>query len=79
MGLPLKYVQRNHYVVTNYMLKELYDDTDIKFIRIFKLEGDAYTSDIKRVFDELKLLIVDRSGWTYMKPFGPKNMAEVLY
>jgi len=59
MGLPLAYVQRDHFVVSPGMLTEQYSDTDVEYMRTFKLEGDAYTADNKRVFDELKPLIID--------------------
>jgi len=54
------------------MLTQQYSDSDVEYMRTFKPEGDAYISDSKRVFDELKPLIIDGPSWTYVKPFGPK-------
>ena len=72
MDRPLTYVQRDHFVVWPDMLTESYSDTDVKYMHTFKLEDDTYTSNSKRVFDDLKPLISDGPGWTYVKTFGPK-------
>jgi len=73
MGIPLMYVQRDHFVVSPDILTKQYSDTDVEYMRTFKLEGDAYTDDSKHIFDEFKPLIIDGPGWTYVKSFGHKR------
>ena len=72
MGFPLTYAQRDHFVISPDMMTD-YSDTDVEYMRTFKLEGDAYTANSNRVFDELKPLIIEGPGCTYVKTFGPKR------
>ena len=51
---------------------ENYNDTDVEFLRTFKLEGSEFKADIGRLYDEFKPLVFDGLGWIYIKPFGPK-------
>ena len=55
------------------MLKKNYSDTDVKYMRTFKLKGGACTADSKRIFDELQPLIIDGPGGTYVKLFELKR------
>jgi hypothetical protein len=55
------------------MLLEVYDDTDVEYMRTFKLEGAEFKADSARLFDELKPLVIDGPGWTYVKPFSTKR------
>ena len=55
------------------MLTEAYDDTDVEYMRTFKLEGAEFQADSARLFDELKPLVIDGPGWTYVKPYGKKR------
>ena len=73
MGLPLTYFQRVHDKVHPFMLLEVYDDSDVEFCRTFKLDGAEYKADSARLFDELKPLVIDGPGWTYVKPFSSKR------
>ena len=40
----------------------LYDDTDVEYMRTFKLEGAEFKADSARLFDELKPLVIDGPG-----------------
>jgi hypothetical protein len=55
------------------MLIEVYNDTDVEYMRTFKLEGAEFKADSARLFDELKPLVTDGPGWTYVKPFSNKR------
>ena len=54
------------------MMLENYNDTDVEFLRTFKLERAEFKADSGRLYDEFKPLVFDDPGWTYIKPFGPK-------
>ena len=62
-----------HDVVHPSILTESYDDTDVEYMRTFKLEGAEFQADSGRISDELKSLVIDGPGWTYVKPFGSKR------
>ena len=54
------------------MMLENYNDTDVEFLRTFKLEGAEFKADSGRLYNELKPLVIDNPIWTYVKPFGHK-------
>ena len=67
MGLTLTYVHSDHFVVSPDILMERYSNTDIKYMCTFKLEDNACTAESKRILGDLKPLIIDGPGWTYVK------------
>ena len=73
MGIPMMYVQRFHTDVTPEMLLATYENTDEEFMCTFKLEGEAWNADNGTYWNELKPLIIDGPGWTYIKPFGARK------
>ena len=73
MPPPLTYCQRVHEKVHPSMLLEVYNDTDVKYMRTFKPEGAELKADSARLFDELKPLVIDVPGWTYAKSFSNKR------
>ncbi len=73
MGNPMMYVQRFHTDVTPEMLLAPYENTDEEFMCTFKLEGKAWNADNGTYWNELKPLIIDGPGCTYIKLFGDRK------
>ena len=67
--IPLPYVYRGKKEVTDEMRAETYENTDIEFMTLFKLEGDYYDVDNVRVFNELMQFVLTGPGESIIKPF----------
>ena len=67
--IPLTYVYREHEAVTNEMRIAAYADNDTRYYTITVLTGSHYREDNKRVYEELKLTMINGPGWTFIKRF----------
>jgi hypothetical protein len=65
--IPLSYVYREHALVTPAMRAAAYQDEDAHYIAITALGGRHYQLDNRRVWNELKPLVVDGPGWVFIK------------
>ena len=78
MGIPLTIILRAHTLVDPDMLSETYSNTDIDYMRTFKLEREAYDTD--NIFLNIfKQLVIDGPGWTYINQFGSKKYGRGAY
>jgi hypothetical protein len=55
---PLSYVIREHQEVTDEHHNAVYEDHDVRLVATTALEGDWYTLDNHRVYDEFKALVL---------------------
>jgi hypothetical protein len=67
--IPLRYLIRDHVEVTQAIRDATYDTNEEKLINITVLEGGHFEIDNKTLYDELKPLVVDGSGWGFIKEF----------
>jgi hypothetical protein len=65
--IPLSYTYREHEVVTAAMRAAAYNDDDDKYIATTVLQGRHYQLDNRRVWNELKPLVVDGPGWVFIQ------------
>lgn len=65
--IPLSYTYREHEVVTADMRAAVYAEDDDKYIATTVLRGRHYQLDNRRVWNELKPLVVDGPGWVFIK------------
>jgi hypothetical protein len=65
--IPLSYVYRDHLVVTAEMRTATYTDDDDKYVATTQLAGRHYQLDSRRVWNELKPLVVGGPGWVFIK------------
>jgi hypothetical protein len=66
---PLLYVIRDQEEVTHAEYDAIYHDHDARLVATTILEGDWYTLDNHRVYDEFKALIIKGPGWSFVKAF----------
>ena len=66
---PLSYVIREHDDVTEAHHNAVYEDHDARLVATTLLEGDWYTLDNHRVYDEFKVLVLKGPGWSFIKTF----------
>ena len=67
--IPLTYVYREHETVTAEMRAANYTDNDTRYYAITVLTGSHYCEDNKRVYEELKLTMINGPGWAFIKRF----------
>ena len=67
--IPLSYVYREHEAVTAEMRAADYTDNDSRYYTITVLAGSHYREDNKRVYEELKTLLINGPGWTFIKRY----------
>jgi hypothetical protein len=65
--IPLSYVYREHEIATPEMRTAAYPEDDDLYIAITELRGRHYQLDNRRVWNELKPLVVDGPGWVFIK------------
>mmetsp|Transcript_687 Transcript_687/g.1003 ORF Transcript_687/g.1003 Transcript_687/m.1003 type:complete len:475 (+) Transcript_687:126-1550(+) len=66
---PYTYIIREHDAVTPDHYAAVYQDHDAKLVATTQLQGDWYTLDNHRVYDEFKNLVVKGPGWSFVKAF----------
>jgi uncharacterized membrane protein YgcG len=66
---PIRYVFRDHELVTPAMLLEVYDTDDERLIMTLLLSGIDFRVDNTMLFDELKVLLINGPGWTFIMRF----------
>ena len=72
--IPLSYVIREVQTVTPAIREATYDDFEEELVATTTLAGGYYQDDNKKVWSELKGLLIDGDGWTYIKQFDrPKD------
>jgi len=71
--IPLPYVFRDHETVSTEIRGQTYSSTDEEYMAVTLLSGEHYVTDNKRVYDELKPLIVNGPGWAFIKTFNTKR------
>lgn len=76
---PLSYLLRAHVQVTDALRAATYDTTDDRLIATLLHTGEHYASDNKRLWNELKSLTVDGTGWTYIKRFNRNEDGRAAY
>lgn len=76
---PLSYLLREHVIVTDAMRAADYMSNDDRLITTLLHSGEHYTSDNKRLWNELKTLTVDGTGWTYIKRFNRSEDGRSAY
>jgi hypothetical protein len=67
--VPLTYLIREHDVVTAAMLGATYATTEERLIATTVHAGTHYALDNKTLYDELKPLVVDGSGWSFIRKY----------
>jgi hypothetical protein len=65
--VPLSYVYRPHDTVTAEIRAAIYDDEEDRYIATTVLTGRHFQLDNKRVWNELKPLVIDGPGWVFIK------------
>jgi hypothetical protein len=67
--VPLVYVIREHEAVDATMRAAVYPTEVDRLIAITSLNGEHYRIDNTRVWQEIKALVIDGFGWSYIKRF----------
>ena len=67
--IPLTYIIRNHLEVNNDLRNAEYGSTLEHLIAITSLNGMHFEIDNKQVWQEVKALVIDGFGWSYIKQF----------
>jgi hypothetical protein len=65
--VPLSYIYREHSTVTHEIRDAAYNDEDERYQATTILSGRHFQLDNKRVWNELKPLVVDGPGWVFIK------------
>jgi hypothetical protein len=65
--IPLSYIYRDHDTVTPELRAAVYADEDDRYTATTVLAGRHFQLDNKRVWNELKPLVVDGPGWVFIK------------
>ena len=65
--IPLKYIIRNHLEVNNDLRSAEYGSMLECLIAITSLNGMHFEIDNKQVWQEVKALVIDGFGWSYIK------------
>jgi hypothetical protein len=68
-NIPLQYVYRGHNVVTTEMRNRPYETDEQERMAMAVLDTNHYQLDNKRVWNEFKPLVVDGSGWLFIKSY----------
>jgi len=76
---PLTYIIREHEEVTQEMLADDYDNIDEELINTIRLQGPAYKTDNKRVFDLLKPLLVEGPGWSFVQSLNKSRDGRAAF
>lgn len=76
---PLSYLIRDHVEVTPALRVAYYNSTDERMIATLLHAGEHYSNDNKRLWNELKSLTVDGTGWTYIKRFNRSEDGRAAY
>jgi hypothetical protein len=66
---PLSYIIRGHDEVTDNHHAVIYQDHDTQLVATTALEGDWFSLDNHRVYDEFKALVLKGPGWSFIKTF----------
>lgn len=66
---PYTYVFRQEADVTAVTHAAVYQDHDARLVATTLLQGDWFTIDNQRVYDEFKNLVVKGPGWSFVKAF----------
>lgn len=66
-SIPLPYVYRSHDDVTPELRAAVYANTDAEYSSCYLLIGPDYQADNKRIYDELKPLVIDGPAWTFIR------------
>jgi hypothetical protein len=65
--IPLSYIYREHDTITAEIRAAAYAEEDDRYIATTALAGRHFQLDNKRVWNELKPLVVDGPGWVFIK------------
>jgi hypothetical protein len=63
----LSYIIRDHDEVTDDHHAAIYQDHDTQLVATTTLEGDWFSLDNHRVYDEFKALVLKGPGWSFIK------------
>jgi hypothetical protein len=67
--VPLTYVYRDYVDVTAAEHAAVYVDDHQRYYRTTVLSGEHYSLDNRRVWNELKPLVIDGPGWSFIKSY----------
>ena len=67
--IPLTYIMRNHLEVNDNLRNAEYGSMLERLIAITSLNGMHFEIDNKQVWQEVKALVIDGFGWSYIKQF----------
>ena len=77
--IPLSYIYREHSTVTAKIRNAAYAEEDDRYTATTVLAGRHFQLDNKRVWNELKPLVVDGPGWVFIKSLeGTKHGRNAL-
>jgi hypothetical protein len=66
---PLSYIIRDHDEVLDVHHNAMYEDHDARLVATTALQGDWFTLNNHRVYDEFKALVLKGPGWSFIKQF----------
>ena len=67
--IPLTYLLREHAIVTPEIQEAEYDNDEDRLLATTVLTGPHYTIDNTNLYEELKPLVINGAGWSFIKQF----------